>query len=123
MISSKHKSSTKKQEVTVFHEQKMGNAALRGYDCDFLEPPPDALLCLICTFVAREPMQMDCCGKLYCKHCLNEHSKLSQQFTCPHCRQDGNGFIDRKSKTLDMFASFMTLFILILISMRTNLYR
>ena len=112
MISSKHKSSTKKQEVTVFRERKMGNA-LRGYDCDFLEPPPDALLCLICTFVAREPMQTDCCGKLYCKHCLYEHSKLSQQFTCPHCRQDGNGFIDRKSKTLDMFASFMTFLIYI----------
>ena len=70
---------------------------LGGYDCDFLEPPPDALLCLICTFVAREPMQMDCCGRVYCKHCLTENRKRS--VICPQCRRQGNGFIDRKSKT------------------------
>ena len=72
-------------------------ADLGGYDCDFLEPPPDALLCLICTFVAREPMQMGCCGKLYCKHCLTENRKRST--ACPNCRIQGNGFFDRKSET------------------------
>ena len=71
---------------------------LGGYDCDFLEPPPDALLCLICTFVAREPMQMDCCGRVYCNECLTENKKYSSQ--CPQCRKDGNGFIDRKSKEI-----------------------
>ena len=72
-------------------------ANLGGYDCDFVEAPPDELLCLICTFVAREPMQMDCCGKVYCKACLTELNKRS--YKCPQCREEGNGFKDKKSKS------------------------
>ena len=73
-------------------------ADLGGYDTDiFVESPPDELLCLICTCVAKEPMQMSCCGKVYCKECLTELQKHSNK--CPHCRKEGNGFPDIRGKS------------------------
>ena len=71
-------------------------ASRGGYECDFVETPPDELLCLICTFVAREPMQMKCCGKVCCKACLTEHKKRSNK--CPQCKKQGNDFRDRRGK-------------------------
>ena len=71
-------------------------AGLGGYECDFVELPPAELLCLICTLVAREPMQVSCCGKVYCKACLTELKKHSRK--CPNCRMEAIGFPDRRSK-------------------------
>ena len=71
---------------------------LRGYDHDFVEKPPNDLLCLICLCVARNPQQINCCGKLLCKGCLKQHKKCS--FYCPQCRtyMYMNSFSDKKSK-------------------------
>ena len=69
---------------------------LGGYDVPFAREPPDCLVCLICTFVARNPQQMDCCGRIYCQLCLSEHMKRSNK--CPHCRMPGNSFNDKKSE-------------------------
>ena len=56
-----------------------------GHDKNFLEAPPDELTCLICHCVARDPLQTQCCGKLYCKSCLE---RLRQnEGTCPTCRK------------------------------------
>ena len=74
--------------------------SLGGYECRFTDPPPDELLCLICSCVAREPQQMDCCGKIYCKTCLQEHKEHSD--TCPECRQQGTGFTDSRSEFLSL---------------------
>ena len=49
---------------------RSGMIRTEGYSCQFLEPTPDALTCLICTFVARDPQQAICCGKVFCKGCL-----------------------------------------------------
>ena len=38
--------------------------------------PPDKLICQICIHVARTPHQVTCCGRVYCKACLNEHKRL-----------------------------------------------
>ena len=71
-------------------------ADLGGYDCNFVEQPSDDLICLICTFVAKDPQQLTCCGKIYCRACLVEHKKRSN--VCPQCRESGTSFEDKKSK-------------------------
>ena len=63
-----------------------------GYDCKFLETPPDKLVCQICLNVACTPHQMTCCGRVYCKACLDEHKKHSN--ICPNCRKRGQDFPD-----------------------------
>lgn len=69
-----------------------------GYDLEFLSEPPEALKCLICLTIAREPWQHVICGKLFCKDCLEKHKKENDQ-VCPHCRnEDTRYFPDAKSK-------------------------
>ena len=69
---------------------------LKSYDLQFVEPPPDDLLCLICLCVARDPQQINCCGKLLCKGCLEKHKERSDD--CPQCRKPLNTFSDKRSK-------------------------
>ncbi len=71
--------------------QKLG-----GHDSKFVQPPPDDLICLICTFVAKDPQQLTCCGKIFCTDCLD---KLGAAQSCPHCREDvWESFEDKRSK-------------------------
>ena len=49
-------------------------AELKGYDHLFVDSPPDELLCLICMLTARDPQQSTCCGKVYCKVCLEDRN-------------------------------------------------
>ncbi len=59
-----------------------------GYDNNFTETPPDDLTCLICHNVARDPQQITCCGKLYCKACLQRSN------TCPTCKKRISSYAD-----------------------------
>ena len=68
---------------------------LKGYDHQFVDPPPDDLVCLICLSVARDPQQVNCCGKVLCRTCLKEHKRDSN--SCLHCRNDITSFADKKS--------------------------
>ena len=71
--------------------QKLG-----GHDSTFVQLPPDDLLCLICTFVAKDLRQVTCCGKIFCKDCLN---KFGAAQPCPHCTMDEwESFEDKRSK-------------------------
>ena len=56
-------------------------------------------ICHICTFVARKPQQVTCCGNVFCKSCLEELKSKSQQFIFPICRHDltNNYFNDRRA--------------------------
>ena len=45
-----------------------------GYDYDFVEPPPEGLLCKICQLPCREAQSSE--GHVYCKHCISK-TKLS----------------------------------------------
>ena len=69
---------------------------LKGYDHQFLEPPRDDLLCMICLCVARDPQQINCCGKVFCKICLEVHKKHST--LCPQCRKHIVSFADKRGK-------------------------
>ena len=59
-----------------------------GYDLQFAETLPSHLVCLICGFVAREPHEMSCCGKLYCKSCIQGLRATSSR-QCPNCHRVG----------------------------------
>ena len=67
-----------------------------GYDYEFVNgPAPDEYLCLICTLVAREAHQVNCCGKMICRGCLEGLQKHCNN-VCPTCRKDlqGKYFLD-----------------------------
>ena len=67
------------------------------YDHQFKEKYSDGLICLICLCVARDPLQIICCGKLFCRACLKEYKKGSSN--CPQCRVHIRSFTDKKSNT------------------------
>ena len=62
---------------------------MAGYECEFVEKPPKAVQseCPICLLVLKEPYQATCCGKSFCKECI-ERIKTSNK-ACPTCN-DGN---------------------------------
>ena len=51
---------------------------LKGYDHQFVEPPPNEPLCLICLCVARDPQQIGCEMEVEQKD-LAEHEGDTQQ--------------------------------------------
>lgn len=53
-----------------------------GYEYNFVEAP-DELLCMVCHHVAREAHQLECCGKVFCKTCIND-DRISSY---PNCRE------------------------------------
>ena len=62
----------------------------------FVTEPDDELKCLICLGVARDPLQHEECGKLFCKECLE---KVGRDKPCPNCRDTkSNYYVDKKSK-------------------------
>lgn len=67
---------------------------LKGYDCNFVDPVPDSLICLICTGAARSAQQTACCGKVFCKACLLEWQSSQLDAKCPQCRKEIESFPD-----------------------------
>ena len=73
-----------------------------GYDCNFIEDPPDELVCQICTLVAQHPYQSTCCGRVYCKRCIDDYRRKyeeltgNRKFNCPNCRRRANTFHDKR---------------------------
>ena len=67
-----------------------------GYDYEFVDPISEDFMCPICTLVQREAQQVICCGKIYCKSCLDQLKEKRDQFICPNCRASlkGNFFPD-----------------------------
>ena len=60
-----------------------------GYDYEFVDTNlPDEFQCPICTLVPRDVHQVSCCGKMFCKSCLDELKRTSTNYTCPNCRED-----------------------------------
>ena len=66
---------------------------LVGFECEFVEAPVDYLQseCPICLHILREPYQVTCCGKSFCRRCI-ERVKGSNK-PCPCCNKgDFNDF-------------------------------
>ena len=71
-----------------------------GYDYEMVTgQPPNDYICLICTLIAREAYQASCCGKVFCKYCLEQLFRNNSNHSCPNCRQNLNGkcFPDRRA--------------------------
>ncbi len=47
--------------------------SIAGYEYNFITEPEDALKCLICHEVARDPKQHEDCGKLFCEKCVEKY--------------------------------------------------
>ena len=80
---------------------------LGGYSCKFVTEPPDSYICKICNKVAKDPQQMDCCGKVYCGLCLTEHMKHSNK--CPQCRKESSSFNDKRGKKINLICCFLSI--------------
>ena len=48
-----------------------------GYDYEFVDTPPDRVICKICYFPTRNPYLSECCGHLFCKSCVDNVKKAS----------------------------------------------
>ncbi len=73
------------------------SAQYGGYDYTFCDPLPDECPCLVCTVVQKDPYQLTCCGKIFCKGCL--YLLIEQNTSCPNCRGD---FIKNKQYFRDV---------------------
>ena len=76
--------------------EEEGDQWQSGYECTFVDEPPDDLICLICTFVARDPQQLTCCGRIFCQGCLARHRSTSPK--CPNCSRMISNFPDSRSE-------------------------
>ena len=83
-----------------------------GYDYEFMDTNlPDEFQCSICTLVPRDVHQASCCGKMFCKSCLDELKRTSTNYACPNCREDltNNFFKDantnRKIRNLHIYCT------------------
>ena len=58
-----------------------------GFECEFVEKPPSVLQteCPICLQILREPYQVICCGKSYCRVCIGRIKTKHQR--CPTCKK------------------------------------
>ena len=56
-----------------------------GYDYEFVDNPPDELMCPICLSVLRYPNLTSCCGNHFCHSCI--HRIKSEQNPCPLCQE------------------------------------
>ncbi len=66
-------------------------------DYNFVDKVPQDYICSICTSILREPVQIECCGQLFCEECLKKW--LERQKSCPHCRDYQLKYIkDRRMK-------------------------
>ena len=59
-----------------------------GFECEFVEDPPKYLQaeCPVCLHIIREPYQVTCCGKSFCKVCIEQVKAKNNP--CPCCKQD-----------------------------------
>ena len=59
-----------------------------GFDCAFVEKPPEFFQtsCPICLLILREPHQVTCCGKSFCRTCIQKIK--TKKNPCPTCNKE-----------------------------------
>ena len=86
---------------TVSNQMEEGS---RGFECEFAaEKPPDIVQseCPVCLQVLREPYQVSCCGKSFCRACI-EPIKDNKK-PCPTCNKENfDAFHDKSCSSLCM---------------------
>ena len=61
--------------------------------------PSSRYACLSCHLIARDPRQVTCCGKLFCKTCFDGLRRTSSSIKCPNCHKNvaNKFFEDRRT--------------------------
>ena len=61
---------------------------MSGFDCQFTVKPVDYLQshCPICLLIPREPFQVTCCGKSFCRACIQRIGAGNKP--CPTCNRE-----------------------------------
>ncbi|XP_065902837.1 TNF receptor-associated factor 5-like isoform X2 [Dysidea avara] len=57
-----------------------------GYNYQYVESPPDRLVCNICQFPSQDPHLSVCCGQMFCKSCLDGAWKATVTNVCLVCQ-------------------------------------
>ena len=57
-----------------------------GHDCQFADECPKRSECPICLLVLRQPHQVTCCGKIFCKACICK--LMNKEQPCPTCKAE-----------------------------------
>lgn len=60
----------------------MSTEKMHGYNYEFVDTPPDRVICAICELPSRDPRITECCGKIVCSACLS-HAQC-----CPFCKAE-----------------------------------
>ena len=62
-----------------------------GYEYEFVETCPEAVMCRICRCASKEPYMSVCCGHPFCKSCLvMQRQATSVNYACPVCRSEAD---------------------------------
>ena len=72
-----------------------------GYDCDFVERPPEAFQseCPVCLLILCDPYQVSCCGNGFCQGCIEQVKADSSPYNCPCCKAETfEAFEDKRLK-------------------------
>ena len=85
-------SHSEEEQVTLAEGKQDGELEEGGYNYKFVDPgPSDDQMCPICHLVAKKACQANCCGKIFCKSCLENHRQHSDEFNCPNCTKKVQG--------------------------------
>ena len=64
-----------------------------GFEYEFVDTPPERLLCKICKEPSRDPYMTLCCGHAFCKSCLDRQKQARTIcYACPMCRKEKPDF-------------------------------
>ena len=74
-----------------------------GFDCEFVERPREIdAHCPICLLVLREPHQVTCCGKSFCRSCIERIELLKKP--CPTCNNENHSVFPNKGLKQILYA-------------------
>ena len=73
-------------KMTKAHLEATPSKDLGGYDYQFVDAPPDTLVCKICHCPSKVPHLSVCCGHTFCKSCLVSAKNSAVAKVCPICR-------------------------------------
>ena len=105
------------QEGDPFHPQTPAKCVPRkedrgGHDCEFVEKLSDAAQggeCPVCLLVLKEPCIISCCGRKFCRVCIERVKKNTKP--CPLCNKPDFSFmqelaLERYLKDLDVWCYY-----------------
>ena len=80
-----------------------------SYDFNYVEPPPDRVVCKICRSPCREAQKSECCDHVFCKQDIDKMKAVTAvSHACPICRVEPfktypDRAVDREIKGLKIY--------------------